>query len=95
MKIFNIFKKLFLYQDLRKRSLTVILLLLFTRFLANIPLPDVDLEKFKTLFEANQFLGFINIFSGGALSNFSIALLGLGPYITASYYFTTFNFCLS
>jgi preprotein translocase subunit SecY len=83
MNIFNIFKKLFLYQDLRKRSLTVILLLLFTRFLANIPLPDVDLEKFKTLFEANQFLGFINIFSGGALSNFSIALLGLGPYITA------------
>jgi preprotein translocase subunit SecY len=83
MKIFNIFKKLFLYQDLRKRALTVIFLLLFTRFLANIPLPDVDLEKFKTLFEANQFLGFINIFSGGALSNFSIALLGLGPYITA------------
>jgi preprotein translocase subunit SecY len=83
MKILNIFKKLFLYQDLRKRALTVILLLLFTRFLANIPLPDVDLEKFKTLFEANQFLGFINIFSGGALSNFSIALLGLGPYITA------------
>jgi preprotein translocase subunit SecY len=83
MKIFNIFKKLFLYQDLRKRALTVILLLIFARFLANIPLPDVDLEKFKTLFEANQFLGFINIFSGGALSNFSIALLGLGPYITA------------
>jgi preprotein translocase subunit SecY len=83
MKIFNIFKKLFFYQDLRKRTLTVLLLLLFTRFLANIPLPDVDLEKFKTLFEANQFLGFINIFSGGALSNFSIALLGLGPYITA------------
>jgi preprotein translocase subunit SecY len=83
MKIFNIFKKLFLYQDLRKRALTVLLLLLFTRFLANIPLPDVDLEKFKILFEANQFLGFINIFSGGALSNFSIALLGLGPYITA------------
>jgi preprotein translocase subunit SecY len=83
MKIFNIFKKLFLYQDLRKRALKVILLLLFARFLANIPLPDVDLEKFKTLFEANQFLGFINIFSGGALSNFSIALLGLGPYITA------------
>jgi len=57
--------------------------LLFTRFLANLPLPDVNLEKFKTLFETNQFLGFINIFSGGALSNFSIALLGLGPYITA------------
>jgi len=83
MKIFNVFKKLFLYQDLRKRALTVIGLLFFTRLLANIPLPDVDLGKFKTLFETNQFLGFINIFSGGSLSNFSIALLGLGPYITA------------
>jgi len=83
MKIFSIFKKLLLYKDLRKRTFTIIFLLLFTRLLANIPLPDVDLEKFKNLFEANQFLGLINIFSGGALSNFSIALLGLGPYITA------------
>jgi preprotein translocase subunit SecY len=83
MKIFNIFRKLFFYKDLRKRVLIVIGLLLFFRLLANIPLPDVDLTKFGTFFKANQFLGFINIFSGGALSNFSIALLGLGPYITA------------
>ena len=83
MKIFNLFKKIFFYKDLRKRALIVMGLLLLSRFLANIPLPDVNLEKFKALLEANQFLGFINIFSGGALSNFSIALLGLGPYITA------------
>ena len=83
MRIFNLLKKLFFYPDLRKRVFIVLGLLIFSRLLANIPLPDVDLEKFKSLFEANQFLGFINIFSGGALSNFSIALLGLGPYITA------------
>jgi len=83
MKIFDLLKNLFLHKDLRKRALIVIFLLFLFRLLANIPLPDVNLEKFKALFEANQFLGFINIFSGGALSNFSIALLGLGPYITA------------
>ncbi len=83
MKIFQDLYQLFFYKDLRKRVLTVLLLLFLTRILANIPLPDVDIERFKNLFSANQFLGFINIFSGGALANFSIALLGLGPYITA------------
>jgi preprotein translocase subunit SecY len=83
MKIFQDLYQLFLYKDLQKRVLTIILLLLLARLLANIPLPDVNLQRFRNLFEANQFLGFINIFSGGALANFSIALLGLGPYITA------------
>jgi preprotein translocase subunit SecY len=83
MKILNLFQKLFLYKDLRARTLNILLLLIFARLLANIPLPGIDIGKFKEFFEANQFLGFLNIFSGGALSNFSIALLGLGPYITA------------
>lgn len=83
MKIFKDLYQLFLYKDLKKRTLSVLFLLILTRLLANIPLPDVNLERFKTFLESNQFLGFINIFSGGALSNFSIALLGLGPYITA------------
>lgn len=83
MKIFQLLKQLFRYKDLRQRVFLILLYLLFFRLLANIPLPDVNLERLKTFFEANQFFGFINIFSGGALSNFSIALLGLGPYITA------------
>lgn len=83
MRLINALKQLFKYNDLRKRFLWVIVLLLFFRVLANIPLPDVNLDRFRNLFESNQFFGFINIFSGGALSNFSIALLGLGPYITA------------
>jgi preprotein translocase subunit SecY len=83
MKIFNLFKNLLTYKDLRKRVFIILGLLMLFRVLSNIPLPGVDLNKFKQLFEANQFLGFINIFSGGALSNVSIAFLGLGPYITA------------
>lgn len=83
MNVFNFIKDLFIYKDLRKRLIVVLSLLILTRVLANIPLPDVNIERFKSLFESNQFLGFINIFSGGALSNFSVALLGLGPYITA------------
>ncbi len=83
MKLIQLFKQLLKYRDLRQRVFFVFLFLFIFRLLANIPLPDVNLEKLKALFEANQFFGFINIFSGGALSNFSIALLGLGPYITA------------
>jgi preprotein translocase subunit SecY len=83
MKILNDLYQLFLYKDLRKRVLSVLLLLILARLLANIPLPDINLERFKVLFSQNQFLGLVNIFSGGALANFSIALLGLGPYISA------------
>ncbi len=83
MKLLTIFQKIFFYKDLRERILIIIGLLLLARILANVPLPNVNLERFKNLFESNQFFGLINIFSGGSLSNFSIALLGLGPYITA------------
>jgi|YNPMSStandDraft_2_1061718.scaffolds.fasta_scaffold00630_23 preprotein translocase subunit SecY len=83
MKFLKLLKQLFLYKDLRRRALIVLGFLIFSRVLANIPLPDVNLDRLKALFESNQFFGLINIFSGGALSKFSIALLGLGPYITA------------
>lgn len=62
----------------------VLILLLMTRVLAHIPIPGVSVEGLRTFFEGNQFLNLLNIFSGGGLSNFSIALLGVGPYITAS-----------
>lgn len=74
---------LFKDKDLRKRTLLIILFLFIFRITANIPLPDVDLERIKNLLQSNQFLGLLNIFSGNTLAKFSIALLGLGPYITA------------
>lgn len=71
-------------KDLRWKIFMVIALLLITRILVHIPIPGVDATGLKTVFAGNDFVGLLNLFSGGGLSNFSIALLGVGPYITAS-----------
>ncbi len=62
----------------------VALLLVATRILANVPIPGIELSNLRSLFSSNQLFGLFNIFSGGGLSNFSVAMLGVGPYITAS-----------
>jgi preprotein translocase subunit SecY len=69
---------------LRKRILFVAGALIVFRLLAAIPIPGIDLVKLQTLFSNNQFLGLLNIFSGGGLDNLSIVMLGVGPYITGS-----------
>ncbi|MFA9262072.1 MAG: preprotein translocase subunit SecY [Undibacterium sp.] len=70
--------------DLRKKILFIIGLLVVYRLVANIPLPGVDVFELKRLFQDNALLGLLNIFSGGGLSNISVVLLGVAPYITAS-----------
>jgi preprotein translocase subunit SecY len=70
--------------NLRNRILFVLGALLIFRVLANIPIPGVDASALQQLFSNNQFLGLLNIFSGGGLSSLSIVMLGVGPYITGS-----------
>lgn len=79
-KLFTIFK----IPDLRNKILVVLLVLACFRALAAIPIPGVDTEALKSFLGDNQIFGLFNIFSGGALSNLSIAMLGLGPYITST-----------
>ncbi|MFA6512357.1 MAG: preprotein translocase subunit SecY [Patescibacteria group bacterium] len=69
---------------MRNRILFVLGLLFVFRITAHIPIPGVDTGALKEFFASNQLLGLLNIFSGGALENFSIVMLGVGPYITAS-----------
>lgn len=71
---------------LRFRILFVLFAFILFRILANIPLPGADLAALARMLEgsAGTLLGFLDIFSGGGFSNLSIALLGVGPYITAS-----------
>ena len=69
---------------LRNRILFTIGMLAAFRLLAAIPIPGVDHNALGNLFNNNQFLGLLNIFSGGGLSQVSIVMLGVGPYITAS-----------
>ena len=77
--ILHVFKT----KDLRKKIFFVLSMLVVFRLAATIPVPGVDLERLKTFFEGNQFFGLLNIFSGGALNNLSVVMLGVGPYITA------------
>lgn len=74
-------------RDLRNNILFVIAMLTIFRVLAHIPLPGIDQDNLRDFFSNNQLLGFINIFSGGGLENFSIVALGVAPYITASIIF--------
>ncbi|MBV9349348.1 MAG: preprotein translocase subunit SecY [Patescibacteria group bacterium] len=62
----------------------VLFALIAFRFLAAIPIPGIDATHLEQFFSNNQFLGLLNIFSGGGLSNLSIVMLGVAPYITAS-----------
>ncbi len=71
-------------RDLRRRILFVLAALIIFRLLTTIPVPGIDTARLATLFSNSQFLGLLNIFSGGGLSNLSIVMLGVGPYITAS-----------
>lgn len=75
--------QLFKIADLRRKIFTVLFLMLVFRALAAIPVPDVDLSQLQNFFANNQLFGFLNIFSGGGLSNLSIVMLGVGPFITA------------
>ncbi len=78
--LLNIFK----VPELRNKILFILGVLVIYRIAANIPLPGVDVLALKRLFEESTLLGLLNVFSGGGLSNISIVLLGVAPYITAS-----------
>lgn len=69
---------------LRKRVLFVLFSLIIFRLLSAIPVPGVDTLQLNRFLSNNQFFGVLNLFSGGGLSNLSIIMLGVGPYITAS-----------
>ncbi|OGG82292.1 preprotein translocase subunit SecY [Candidatus Kaiserbacteria bacterium RIFCSPLOWO2_02_FULL_56_11] len=69
---------------IRNRIFFVIAAILLFRLLANIPIPGVNHLALETFFANNQFFGLLNLFSGGGLSQLSIVMLGVGPYITAS-----------
>ena len=69
---------------MRKRIIFTVVALVLFRFLATIPVPGVDVFQLERLLSGSQLFGFLNIFSGGGLSNLSIVMLGVGPYITAS-----------
>jgi preprotein translocase subunit SecY len=77
-------KAIFSDRTLRNRIFFVIGILILTRVLSTIPIPGVDASNLGSFLESNGFLGLLNIFAGGGIATFSIVMLGVGPYITAS-----------
>lgn len=82
--LLRLFRNSFKAPDVRKKILFTGLILVIFRIFAHIPVSGVDLVQLKALFAQNQFLGLLDIFSGGTLANFSVMALGLNPYINAS-----------
>jgi len=74
-------------RDLRKNILFVLAMLAIFRLAAHIPVPGVNIDVLKELFAGNQVLSLMNVLSGGSMQNFSIVMMGVAPYITASIIF--------
>jgi preprotein translocase subunit SecY len=70
--------------DLRRRILITIGILVVFRFVAHVPLPGVDPDALRQLFQDVPMLGMLDMFSGGAMRRLSIIAMGVYPYITAS-----------
>jgi preprotein translocase subunit SecY len=70
--------------DLRRKILFTLSMLVAYRVAAHIPVPGVNAEALRQLFDSNQLLGLLDMFSGGAMASFSVVALGVYPYITAS-----------
>jgi len=87
MRFWETLKQIFTLKDLRNRILYAIVLLVIARILAHVPLPGVDLVALRNFFGRNQIFGLLNMFSGGSMQNFSIIMMGVGPYITSTIIF--------
>jgi len=70
--------------ELRRKIIITTIIVILYRIASHIPISGIDLLALQSLFNSNQMLGLLDIFSGGALANFSLLSLGLNPYINAS-----------
>lgn len=82
--ILNVFRNSIRDTTTRKKILIIGFLFLVFRFFAHVPVAGVNINQLKALFNQNQLLSLLDVFSGGTLANFSVMALGLGPYIYAS-----------
>lgn len=82
--MFNKIKIILKDKAIRGKIIFVLAVLVLFRIGSSIPIPGVDHDKLNAFLSNNQFFGLLDIFSGGGLSNLSILMLGVAPYITAS-----------
>jgi len=78
-KLVQVFK----IKDLRKKIIFVLIVFAIFRLMASVPMPGINVDNLQNFFARFKMMGFVSILTGGALSRFSIIMLGLGPYITS------------
>jgi preprotein translocase subunit SecY len=87
MSVLSIYRHMFAIADLRKKILFTLAMFVVYRVGANVPVPGTDLQAIRLFADQSQqggIYGLLNLFSGGALEQFSVFALGILPYITAS-----------
>ena len=79
----KILTSIFKTPDLKAKVLYILGIFVIFRIVAAIPLSIIDTERLQRFFSANPLFGLLNVFTGSTMENFSLVMLGLGPYITA------------
>ena len=79
-------KSVFKVEELRRKIIFTLMMILVFRIGVHIPVPGIKLEVIKELIGQGQLLGFFDIISGGAFANASIFALGIMPYIINNCY---------
>lgn len=82
--MFETFRNAWKIDDLRKRLLFTLLILVLFRLGSAIPVPNITADALDSMFEAGSMLNYLNMMSGGNLSNCTIFALGVQPYINAT-----------
>ena len=81
--MFSKLRTIFKIKELRKKILFVLLMFVFFRLMSAIPMPGINADNLQQFFDRFELVGFLSVLTGGALSRFSIIMLGIGPYITS------------
>ncbi len=80
----NIITQIFRRRELRNKVLFIFALMAVAQLLHSVPIPAVDASRLRDFMSQNALFGLYGTFTGGSLATLSIAMLGLGPYITGS-----------
>ncbi|MFS8578455.1 MAG: preprotein translocase subunit SecY, partial [Novibacillus thermophilus] len=80
--MFKTLQNIMRVDDLRRRIIFTLLMLLVFRIGSFIPVPNINVELLEEVAQNNNVFGILNTFTGGALANFSIFAMGIMPYIT-------------
>jgi len=80
----NTFLQIFRRPELRNKVLFILALCAVAQLAHSVPIPAADPTRLRDFLSQNQLFGLVSTFTGGSLSTLSVAMLGLGPYITAS-----------